>query len=221
MNDESEKSVATKGTVSKLKTLNISIEDKEMSTKHNLCALTELDEIKKVNVTDINELLKEMNEREKRRTELIIFNLPECCRKSGTENTLEHDKKEIRELFNELEFAENMCVPKYLRRMGSPQKQDNSDLDNARPIIVSFYTQNEKELVISKSKLLRKSEKFKNIGIHANMTLKQREQIKLERELVKERNEKKFSLKKNEEWVWIASGIIKKKKVGNKTNDET
>ena len=193
MNDEGKKSVATKGTASKLNALNISIEGKEMPTKHNVCALTQLNEIKKVNVTDNNELLKEMNDREKRRTELIIFDLPECCRKFGTESPLENDKKLIRELFKELGFADNMCVPKYLRRIGIPQNQDNTYLEaHARPLIVSFYTQNEKELVLSKSKLLKKSKQFKNIGMHANLTVKQREQIKLERELVKERNEKKF-----------------------------
>ena len=220
MNDASYKSVETKGATSKRKALNINVDDKEMSTKQNVCTLTESNEIKKVNITDSNDLLKEMNEREKRRTELIIFNLPESCRKAGAESILEHDKKMIRELFKELGFAENMCVPKYLKRIGSRQIGNETDSGDARPIIVSFYTQNEKELVISKSKILKNSKQFKNIGMHANMTVNQREQIKLERELVKERNEKKISLKKNEEWVWISLGIIRKKKLEDKTSEE-
>jgi len=219
MSNEEAKPSATTETLSKLKGSNINIEKKEMSTKQSLCGLTDLDKTKRVNVAVNNEVLKEMNDRESRKAEVIIFNLPEGCWKTATENTLDHDKKLIKELFKELGFADNMCVPKYLRRIGKHQNQDGSDLTNPRPIIVSFYTQNEKELVISKSKLLRECKQFKNIGIHANMTLMQREQIKMERELVKERNEKKTSLKKDEEWVWVSLGVIRKRKVQNKTNE--
>ena len=66
-------------------------------------------------------------------------------------------------------------------------------------------------MVISKTKFLKDSERFKDIRIQANLTLKQREQGKKERELVRKRNEDQYMLKTNQKWVWISLGLIKRK----------
>ena len=161
----------------------------------------------------IDEILEEINDRETRKSEVIIFNVPEPSSCATAEETkFDHDRRIVREIFKELGLDDSTCVPKYLRRIGHQPKQEDKE-SNPRPLIVSFYTQYEKELVISKTKLLKDSKLFSSLVIHANLTLKQREQGKRERELVKQRNETKLSLKKNEEWVWISLGVIRKRKV--------
>ena len=184
---------------------------KENKNLHNPLNLTNDTE------TDFEAALKEMNDREQRKSEIIIFGIPEFNSKSMKEspsliaNSFEYDNKMIRDIFKELGFGDDKCVPKFLKRLGNNVKKDIEKEQKPRPVVVSFYTQHEKELVISKTKLLKDSERFKNIRIQANLTLKQREQGKKERELVRKRNEEQYMLKTNQEWVWISLGLIKRK----------
>ena len=180
--------------------------------------------------TDFELAVKEMDDREKRKSEIIIFNLPELNLKahegssSTTTNTgagpsttisnvFDYDRKVVRDIFKEFGIADNMCLPKYLRRIGTQDKNESVRDSNPRPLIVSFYTQQEKELILSKTKLLKGSEAFRNVRIRANWTMKQREQAKKEIALAKERNEERYMLSKNQKWVWTSLGVIRRKKI--------
>ena len=198
--------------------LRITPENKHTTTKMTSCFDSSEDEDEKEDIDEVkDEIMKEINDRESRKTEIIIFKIPESLETNARgETAMEHDKRLVREIFKHLGFDDNnLCVPKYLKRLGALVKIEDR-VENPRPLIVSFYTQHEKELIVSKAKLLKDSKEFGNIGLHENRTVKQREQIRMERELVKERNEKKVSLKEGEEWAWITLGVIKKRKVQNK-----
>ena len=214
----------------KLSSLTIDVGDDTIAKQNSSKETHETTRITIRDETDFELALKELDDRDKRKSEIIIFRYPEFNLKAHvrssntitspgekpsttTTDAFDYDKKAVRDIFKELGIADNMCIPKYLRRIGKKCKHETEKDPSPRPILVSFYTQQEKELILSKTKLLKDSEAFKDVKIRANWTLKQREQSEKERELVKKRNEERYMLSKDQKWVWMSLGVIKRKRI--------
>ena len=162
-----------------------------------------------------SDVLAEINNRERCKNEIIVFNVPEVATNiNGTGSAAETPV--FREMLKELAFVENICEPKYLRRLGRKKEDGNN---SARPIIIGFHTQFEKEMVLSKRMLLKQSELFMGIRMRASLTPMQRQQTKIEHDIVRLLNDARYQLADGQEWVWRALGFIKKSKV-HKTQDQ-
>ena len=83
--------------------------------------------------TNFEAALKEMNDREQRKSEIIIFGIPEFNGKPLKEsssliaNSFNYDNKLVRDIFKELGFGDDMCVPKFLKRLGNSLRKDSEN----------------------------------------------------------------------------------------------
>ena len=194
--------------IAALKALDLSIKtNMEEDTKRNLSTMKE--ELHAGIENAKHEIIKEMDDRAKRSNDIIIFNITEI-KDDEKQEWRDHARIFIREVFRELGFAENVCVPKYFRRLNNRKGATNGESTPASIILVAFYTQYEKEMILSKSKLLKNSSRFRSIRITPNLTPMQREQAKNEYALVKQRNEDKYQLNEGDKWVWEGLGSIRK-----------
>ena len=126
------------------------------------------------------ELLEEIEQREMRRDNIIIFGLPEVFGKSLGERH-QHDVMSTQEMFQTVGLSNVQTVE--VRRIG---KIVNGKV---RPLRVKLRDRVLQYEIINKSKDLRKSHRYKNVFISRDLTKEQQqEQYKLRQELKRQRD---------------------------------
>ena len=126
----------------------------------------------------MKEILDEVEQREQRRDNVMIFGLPE--RVDGSlEQRKQHDKNALANLFSELDLSMTASDIQRVGRMSS---------GNARPVRVRLADRSLKPQLLRQSKNLRKSSMFKQVYIHCDLTkVQQHERLQLRKELKERR----------------------------------
>jgi hypothetical protein len=120
-------------------------------------------------------MLEEMNLRDEKRKNVVIYGMEEAVDVEGWKR-MEADKKKLNDLFTILDI--NVSVEtdmEFCRRIGERS-------DRARPLVVGFYTEWAKSVLLKNCKYLADSE-MAHLSISNDLTEKQR---KLEKELIAE-----------------------------------
>lgn len=134
----------------------------------------------------LNTVINELEDREKRRNNLIIYGLTESKEENSEKKKLD-DKDRCYEIlkfvFKEIDAKD--CT-RY-RRLGKEAERTN------RPIVVEIRNEDIKEKILKGTKLLKDSQ-FETIGISHDLTRQQRNELK---ELLKNAREKSEGGKKH------------------------
>lgn len=127
------------------------------------------------NSADLN--IKEMEERERRKCNIMVFNMPE----SGSQDKevcIAHDKDLVNEIFEEIEAPASVCN---MYRVGGKGGK------NARPLRVILASADEQKKILNGAVKLKSKAAFKNIFINKDLTPLERQQRNL---LVAEKKKK-------------------------------
>ena len=138
----------------------------------------------------IREEMRESQEKEKKKNNLILFNVPESVEQRN-ESRIEDDKKWCKKVFSRreglgLEIQDEDVIE--VIRLGKRQELENS---KPRPLLVKMYSAGIKWHVIKNAKKLKNSseEDVKKIFIVPDLTEKEREKDReLRKELERRRN---------------------------------
>ena len=127
------------------------------------------------------EVLHEVELRESRRDNLMIYGLPEHTDGSLVERK-EHDESAVQELFEDVEVYNARTLE--VRRVGRTIE------GRPRPVKVKIEDRNSKQKILNNAKLLQRSSHFKNVYIKNDLTkLQQEEFSKLRMEMQRRRKE--------------------------------
>ena len=124
--------------------------------------------------------MDEKMEKFKRRSNIILYGVPECTDREQDER-IKSDIQKIENLFRELEVAKMKINPVRLGR--------NVNAGKPRPIKIELENETEKVNILKKAGKIKtiNIEELKHIIISSDMTLKQRELDKILREELKDR----------------------------------
>ena len=139
---------------------------------------------------EMQEELDERADRERRKTNILIFNVKEQ-EGEDTEESKGKDEAEVERFFDKGVELKDLKVME-ISRMGRKREVN----ERPRPILVSFQEDKEKWKVLGKLSKLKGKEEFKDVRVKRDMTKKERETEKALREELKEKREK-------EEGTWI------------------
>lgn len=138
------------------------------------CTIAEIQNMQNQQPIAFNDLMNEIEEREKRRENIMIFGLDE---KQGTVDERRfHDKQMVGELFEtidleDVEFTDCLRIGKHSG-------------NKPRPLKIKLKDRNKKLSILRKSKELRTSTRFKAVYISSDLTKSQQsEQFLLRKEL--------------------------------------
>ena len=120
-------------------------------------------------------LQDEMNEREEKKKNVVIHGLKEPVSGEGRQR-LEEDKSSLNKIFTALEInLQAESDVEFCRRVGEKSERE-------RPLIVGFYTEWSKSVLLKNAKYLNDTE-YEDVSIAPDLTLKQRA---AEKDLIKE-----------------------------------
>lgn len=148
--------------------------------------------------TLIKEEIIEIREKEKRKENLIVHNMPEECEGQNADK----DKIACRFLFNEVGINDDEIIE--VIRLGKPAEYNAQNRAKPRPMLVKMKNEKVKWHIIGRAKLLRNSrhETFRRVFITPDLTQREREvDQKLREELQEKRN-------KGEEGWYIKKGKL-------------
>ena len=120
---------------------------------------------------EVREVMSEEKEREWRRKNVIIFNLPETREKGASEKV--EDGKKVNDVMNEI----GVDVGEYeTARLGAPDDKR----EKPRPIKVTIKIAEKRDEVLRKARNLKDSERYRKmkVGITADKTLEERRKDK-------------------------------------------
>ena len=127
-----------------------------------------------------NSILREVEDREERRDNIMVFGVTEKINGSIDERK-KHDLISLREIFGELGSSD--VEPSAVRRVGSVNNH------KARPLKVKLDDRSEKAELLKKARSLRDSSVYKNVYLTNDLTkFQQKERLRLRQEL-KDRRE--------------------------------
>lgn len=115
------------------------------------------------------DIIKEIQDREERRNNVVIFNLPES-RSHDPEERVRFDKEEIREIGKICQVNIKKDEMTKVIRMGKNGK-------DTRPLLLKFTSEEKKRLLLKNAEKLNSS-RLSRIGIQQDLTTKQREEEK-------------------------------------------
>ena len=142
--------------------------------------------------------LKEIYEMDEKRSNLIVFGIPEP-ESTGTISPRENDAKEIDGIFESIVGRKIAFEVRF--RIG--QKEQNK----IRPIVVKLRDLSEKEAVLNSSAALKNHQKWGRVYIKPDLTKFQRDLFKKqENELRAEAAKRNSLLKNGEDWEWGIRG---------------
>ena len=113
--------------------------------------------------------IKEMEERERRKCNIMIFNMPESGSQDKDECIM-HDKKLVNQILEEIEIPAKVCN---MYRVGG------SESSNARPLRVILASADEQKKVLNAAVKLKSNAAFKDIFINKDLTPLERQQRNL------------------------------------------
>ena len=141
---------------------------------------------------------KELYDIEAKRSNIILFGLPEPER-TGTSSQKEQDAKVVDGIFEHLTGEKKAFEIKF--RIG--KKQD----DKPRPILVNLRDMHSKDEILSKTNALRDHPLWKTVYIQPDFTKKQQEYNReLEAQLKSTAESRNSELKNGEQWRWVLRG---------------
>jgi hypothetical protein len=153
---------------------------------------------KKVEKSELN-IFEEMNLREEKRKNVVIHGMPEPTGEDG-KSRMDADKRKLDQIFTILEI--NIAVDsdvEFCRRIGEKAEKD-------RPLIVGFYSEWAKSVLLKNSKYLAETE-MRNLSVVPDLTERQR---KAEKDLIQEAERKNREELTEEDrsknWVWRVVG---------------
>ena len=127
-------------------------------------------------------IVDEYLDHERRKINLIVYNLAEPSGQSATER-IKLDSEKLAHLFHSEFHIENIEITKCIR-LGKPNQ------DRARPVLITIPNANVRSTILRNASSLRKTEKFENVFISPDMTVKEREEAKkLRAELQRRRSQ--------------------------------
>ena len=141
--------------------------------------------------------LRELYAVEAKRSNLVLFGIPEPGRSESSVSPRDQDIKSVDSI---LESLTGVKKPFDLRfRIGKKQ-------DKPRPILIKIPDPKDKEEILSMGHKLKDNPQWKSVYINDDLTPAQREHIdQLNKNLVSEANSKNAGLK-NEDWKWVVRG---------------
>ena len=141
--------------------------------------------------------LRELYAVEAKRSNLVLFGIPEPGRSESSVSPRDQDIKSVDSI---LELLTGVKKPFDLRfRIGKKQ-------DKPRPILIKIPDPKDKEEILSMGHKLKDNPQWKSVYINDDLTPAQREHIdQLNKNLVSEANSKNAGLK-NEDWKWVVRG---------------
>ena len=166
--------------------------------KHGTKAKKPADQMAVANAT-----ISEMNERERRRKNIIIHGVPESKKEILTDKRAE-DESNIKKILNTIGKSE--IAPVYSRRLKS------KDTNKPGPILVEFEDAAIRNPILLAAKKLREVEEYKTVYISPDLTETERA---LDYELRRQRNEANSKLEANSPFRYGIRGnqIIRFKKL--------
>ena len=128
----------------------------------------------------MSDVLREMEMREHRRENLMIYGLPEPTDGSLTERK-QHDETVIRELLQEVDVSNVRLLE--ARRVGRVSE------DRPRPVKIKLENRHSKYEILKKAKTLRESSHFGNVYIRNDLTKFQQDEYSALRKELQQRKE--------------------------------
>ena len=159
---------------------------------------SDLQQVKKSCDDNLMVTLKELNEMEEKRSNIIIFGLPECLSQGGS-SPRDSDASQVDGILEKVTGHKVAFDVKF--RIG--QKEENK----TRPIVVKIRDPSSKEEILKGSTALKDHLEWKNVYIKPDLTKRQRELFKKhEEELREEAGRRNAHLKNGEDWEWGVRG---------------
>ena len=177
--------------------LNNKIEDMQKNKKE--------DDSRSIPSMTTSESFKELEDRAKRKTNLIVMNIPESDSEDIQEKK-DHDLAEIKKVFNVMDCKDIAAEIKQVTRLGKQQTSGENKYPRLLKVVLT-NEENQKE-VIRKSKCLKSKEGYERVYINRDLTpLELREQKVLREELKKKRNE----AGRDERWIIRNGAVVKER----------
>jgi len=170
------------------------VEDNEKMTAENKTNITE---IKSSIAQEKEATMKELFEIEAKRPNLVVFGVPEPDRTLQPSSHYQ-DVKKMDEIFTAM--AGEKRVFQLQRRIGKPGEKP-------RPILIRMPNTVDKELILSKGKVLKDHPQWKNVVVKPDMTANQRDFAKKRGDdLAAVAVAKNADLKNGETFKWVVRG---------------
>ena len=123
-----------------------------------------------------HDILQEMEERDVRRNNVMVFGLPEVYDATDIEDQKSFDKNALNEMFTHICMKDVEMLDTY--RIGKSLK------GKPRPIKVKLANREQKHQILRRSRSLRNSSTYQNVFINSDKTkLEQRQWLELRKEL--------------------------------------
>lgn len=154
------------------------------------------------------EVFKEINEREMRKSNIVLYNLPEPEGETAEERKTE-DAEEVRNIFKVINNKVNAETEvKFMYRIGEKEKNDEA---KPRPLLIGFKKPASAENILTNCKNLKNSD-FDSISVVPDLTQRQRKEEQQMREEVKKKNDERTE-EDSENWEWKMLGPRGQRKI--------
>ena len=149
----------------------------------------------------------EMSEREARKSNLVVYGIPEADSNLSNNDKKEQDITEFLEVLNEIGCATNVKEEiKIAVRLGQ-KREDNSD----RPLLIGLKKENVKDQILDNAWRLKDST-YDDVSISPDLTKKQRSEERKLKEKADELNSK-LDEETAKKWIWKTVGQRGKKRL--------
>ena len=127
------------------------------------------------------ETSREITQRDIRKTNIIAFNVPES-KSDNPDNRKQHDQESFQQLCRELKLDDIEVVA--VTRLQTSTNSESTDKEKPKPLRIKVKTEQMRTLILSKARLLAKSEnkKFQSIFLKRDATPLERAAMQCNRE---------------------------------------
>ncbi|VEN41371.1 unnamed protein product, partial [Callosobruchus maculatus] len=122
------------------------------------------------NNVDFEQVIQEINERNKRKRNLILYGLPEQDQQLSSVMRIEKDESQVREIISSMDHA--LVIDNF-----KPIRLGRYDEGKVRPVRITLQHDNDVFVAMKNAKSL-KTGRYKHIQISFDRTLKQRQYFK-------------------------------------------
>ena len=115
------------------------------------------------------ETSREITQRDIRKTNIIAFNVPES-KSDDPDNRKQHDRESFLQLCRELKLDDIEVIA--VTRLQTSMNSESTDKEKPKPLRIKMKTEQMRTLILSKARLLAKSEnkKFQSIFLKRDAT---------------------------------------------------
>lgn len=152
-------------------------------------------------------VFEEIREREARRLNLVLYGVPECTQEGATgKDRQKWDMDQAVNICKILDLNYESDTFKFCRRVGPAG-------EGPRPMVLGFYTEMEKSMVLRRAKRLTTSSDYSEVSVAQDLTKRQRKE---ERDLwpqAEERNQRRTEAEVQKNLVWAVVGARGEKRL--------